>query len=175
MTVWLDCANRVVLPWGIGLAPNQRATSAHPGPCRRRSPPSRHLRSCLAGKSLRRRGLATTGAWPWLPSCPHGRKPRAAGIHDRRPMPPSRPRRSCRFAGGMFCREGGDAFGCADGLEWLFFLTRAKYCHNGGIAFGHQSTAPPIQIAGAQMGSGGAITEVMAPLCGARKIPDLQE
>jgi hypothetical protein len=38
-----------------------------------------------------------------------------------------------------------------------FFLlsTRNKYCHNGGIAFGHQSTAPPVQIAGAQMGWSG--------------------
>jgi hypothetical protein len=43
------------------------------------------------------------------------------------------------------------------------------------MAFGHQSTAPPVEIAGAQMGLGGAITEVMAPHCGTLKMPDLQE
>src|SRR5215218_11236032 len=31
--------------------------------------------------------------------------------------------RSCRFAGEMAYREGGDAFGCADEFDWLFFFT----------------------------------------------------
>jgi hypothetical protein len=45
------------------------------------------------------------------------------------------------------------------------FADAEKYCHNGGLAFAHQSTAPPGQITGAQIvWSAGAIITVVAPI-----------
>jgi hypothetical protein len=49
--------------------------------------------------------------------------------------------------------------GCGDGL--LCLSTYEKYCHNGGLAFGHQSSVPPAQPRDPQLG---AIIEVMAPM-----------
>jgi hypothetical protein len=69
--------------------------------------------------------------------------------------------------------RGAVSFGGSNGLLWL--SRRNKYCHNGGIAFGHQS--PPLRSKSRERrwGGRGDITEVMAPHCGTLKMPDLQE
>jgi hypothetical protein len=52
---------------------------------------------------------------------------------------------------------------------------RDKYCHNGGIAVAHQSTASLVQISCSADEVAEAIITVMAPIAAPPKVPDLQE
>jgi hypothetical protein len=74
------------------------------------------------------------------------------------------------FAGEKVWAPRIRAFGGSGWTRLAFFAEAEKYCHNGGPAFGHQSTALKPRSR-----ESGAIIEVMAPIAAPLKMPHLQE
>ena len=62
--------------------------------------------------------------------------------------------------------EGADAFGCADGLEWLFSPRRDKYCHNGGM-----TSAASLRTDATRRQLRGSVIRTHGPLRHPQKLP----